>query len=279
MHLERRQVVHIQRVDDTASTGASALPASALVVGAAVGAVCAIALVAGLLTLAFRRRHRTSVTEEGLGEHMRKESKSDHGSPINLRATAAFQNIWQSVDLGRNSLPHALMVKGGTTESAGLQAVLAGMHPPAASSNHASTDSSGSSTAVASRTSAGRRNSLLNPNRNSAELLDGYAAAQGGFDPDAQPLHASSFSLHDEPTEATTAAAQEEDDGCDLGEMAVVVVAGGEEVSQVLEGMQLAEFYVQQQGAEDTSMHVLEGCGYDSAPSPLYNEFSAGDAW
>jgi len=270
MHLERRDfpLASLASADATTSS-------SVLLVGACIGILCAVALAAALLTTAVRR-YRANCPHNGLEDgHTRKESKnSDYGSPINLRATAAFQNIWQSVDLGRNSLPQSMIVKPGETGTSGLANVLAGMHQPSGS-----TDSSGSSTAIASRSrsnsgGAARRNSMLQNGRD--VLLDGYTAAQGGFDPDAQPLHASTFSLHNEPLHEMPA----EDEECDLGEMAVVVVAGGEEVSQVLEGMQLAEFYVHQGGPEpEEDVRVVDGSGYDSAPSPLYNEFSAGDAW
>jgi len=259
--------VHAQSVSIDLDHSTSQVAGSsnvAVVVGAVVGAVCAVALVAALLTLTLRRRrhsrqHSTHTPDGQLRRSSLLREKTDAGSPVNLRATAAFQNIWQSVDLGRNSLPQTM------TNKSTASSVLAMLEAQGGLSGHAATDSSGSSTAIDSRSATGRRTST--------ELLDGFGAAQAGYDPDAQPVFSARYSLHDSRVRDENTG----EEGCDLGEMAVVVVAGGEEVAEVFEGMQLADFYVTSQVSDlqpDPATHA-----HDAAPSPLYTEFTLGDQW
>jgi len=221
-----------KRSDDvtgSGSTGAASLP-----IAFVVGAVCAVALVAGLFSYyVYRRRSLASSSPFSLhpstptinmpgstfsgNEKLITVGKSSPTVPQpSFLSNRASISIWQSVDLGR-----------------------VGLGP------------------VASIT---------------ALPLEGYEAAQGGYDPDAQQMTSFSVRYSEEGNEtksqhgddAETGEEREEKEKGDVEEM----MEAEEDV--IPPGV---EFYHQ----TPETAYVPKDC--TSAPSPLYHEFPAGEQW
>jgi len=223
----------------SASTANSLLPVVLLV-----GAVCAVALVAGLAAFySIRRRQLKNFNSlrggmpvmsangrdklKGVGDYSKQSMAMGNG-----RLSVYRSGIWQSVDLGNalNAAPASPMATLSTSSKYGME-------------------------------------------------LEGYEAALGGFDPDAQVMAGVRDQLVASPVSAS-----EEATGASTASNGSHLVMDAEELLP-----EDVDFYYQPpaptHGSNVSSAamanHGVRSELFDgsSAPSPLYHEFPAGEQW